>query len=78
MEKKNYSTRGAIFELSSSMRVFAFMKCEFIDIAFHKCEVSVPEKMRNALEKSKKGNRKLADLECEVSTSHFSNARYSI
>ena len=44
MEKISYSTRGAIFEFGSGIRVFAFVKCAFTDIAFHKCEVSLPEK----------------------------------
>ena len=42
------------------------MKCEFIDIAFHKCEVIVPEKDEKCCAKKKNDNTKLACVECEV------------
>ena len=40
-EKKSCSTRGVILEGESRKVIFAFVKCEFSDLAYHKCEASL-------------------------------------
>ena len=76
--KKSCFTRGVIFEANSRIMVFTFVKREFKDFAFHKCEVSVSGKKRKVLGKSKNNEVSSYAPNASRGTSHFSNARYSI
>ena len=76
--KKKLFYKGVIFETNSRIMVFTFVKREFKDFAFHKCEVSVSGKKRKVLGKSKNNEVSSYAPNASRGTSHFSNARYSI
>ena len=64
--KKKLFYKGVIFETNSRIMVFTFVKREFKDFAFHKCEVSVSGKKRKVLRKSKKQRSKVVCAKCEL------------
>ena len=66
MKKKNCSTRGVIFEANSKTRIFAFVKCEFKDFAFDKCDVSA---FRNVFGQKKNHKARICKMRaCELSS----------
>ena len=77
MKNKSYTTKGVISEAAFTNVIFAFVKCEFKYLAFHKCEVGAFKKKEKQATVLQLRAQELAYTKCELVSSHLRNAKYS-